>query len=85
MSLKKKTSSGHKFKFIFKISYMKLKWGMEYRGYLLSVDGYMNMQPANTEENIDGALSVCFDEVLRRYNNVLYVSCVKRIEEEVRK
>lgn len=23
---------------------VKLKWGMEYKGYLVSVDGYMNMQ-----------------------------------------
>uniref|UniRef100_H2UMQ7 Small nuclear ribonucleoprotein polypeptide F n=1 Tax=Takifugu rubripes TaxID=31033 RepID=H2UMQ7_TAKRU len=22
---------------------VKLKWGMEYKGYLVSVDGYMNM------------------------------------------
>lgn len=22
----------------------KLKWGMEYKGYLVSVDGYMNLQ-----------------------------------------
>uniref|UniRef100_A0A674K4T0 Sm protein F n=1 Tax=Terrapene triunguis TaxID=2587831 RepID=A0A674K4T0_9SAUR len=35
---------------------VKLKWGMEYKGYLVSVDGYMNMQLANTEEYIDGAL-----------------------------
>ncbi|KAH1170119.1 hypothetical protein KIL84_001104 [Mauremys mutica] len=36
---------------------VKLKWGMEYKGYLVSVDGYINMQLANTEEYIDGALS----------------------------
>ena len=23
---------------------VKLKWGMEYKGYLVSVDGYMNIQ-----------------------------------------
>ena len=23
---------------------VKLKWGMEYKGYLVSVDGYMNVQ-----------------------------------------
>uniref|UniRef100_A0A915EJP2 Sm protein F n=1 Tax=Ditylenchus dipsaci TaxID=166011 RepID=A0A915EJP2_9BILA len=32
----------------------KLKWGMEYRGILMSVDGYMNVHLANTEEYIDG-------------------------------
>ena len=23
---------------------VRLKWGMEYKGYLVSVDGYMNLQ-----------------------------------------
>ena len=32
---------------------IKLKWGMEYRGFLKSVDGYMNMQLTNAEEIID--------------------------------
>ncbi|XP_048203457.1 small nuclear ribonucleoprotein F-like [Perognathus longimembris pacificus] len=36
---------------------VKLKWGMEYKDYLLSVESYMNMQLANTEKYIDGALS----------------------------
>uniref|UniRef100_A0A8C0GWS6 Sm domain-containing protein n=1 Tax=Chelonoidis abingdonii TaxID=106734 RepID=A0A8C0GWS6_CHEAB len=40
-----------------KLVMVKLKWGMEYKGYLVSVNGYMNMQLANTEEYIDGALS----------------------------
>lgn len=26
---------------------VKLKWGMEYKGYLVSVDGYMNLQVNN--------------------------------------
>ena len=26
---------------------VKLKWGMEYKGYLVSVDGYMNLQVKN--------------------------------------
>lgn len=28
---------------------VKLKWGMEYKGYLVSVDGYMNMQVRHGE------------------------------------
>uniref|UniRef100_A0A670IU81 Sm protein F n=1 Tax=Podarcis muralis TaxID=64176 RepID=A0A670IU81_PODMU len=51
---------------------VKVKWGMEYKGYLVSVDGYKNMQLANTEEYIDGALSGHLGEVLIRCNNVLY-------------
>ncbi|XP_033028344.1 LOW QUALITY PROTEIN: small nuclear ribonucleoprotein F-like [Lacerta agilis] len=57
---------------------VKLKWGMEqYKGYLISVDGYKNMQLANTEEYIDGALSGHLDEVLIRCNNVLYIRGVE--------
>lgn len=36
---------------------VKLKWGHEYKGYLVSVDGYMNIQLANTEEYIDGQVA----------------------------
>nr|CAB3266449.1 small nuclear ribonucleoprotein F [Phallusia mammillata] len=50
---------------------VKLKWGMEYKGYLVSVDGYMNMQLANTEEYIEGALSGHLGEVLIRSQNVI--------------
>ncbi|VDM38684.1 unnamed protein product [Toxocara canis] len=45
----------------------KLKWGIEYRGYLVSVDGYMNLQMANTEEFIDGASTGNLGEVLIRH------------------
>jgi len=30
---------------------VKLKWGMEYKGYLVSVDGYMNLQVNLTSIN----------------------------------
>eukprot|EP01134_Creolimax_fragrantissima_P008386 CFRG8386T1 len=36
---------------------VKLKWGMEYKGILVSHDAYMNFQLANTEEYIDGVLA----------------------------
>ncbi|KAH6577599.1 hypothetical protein BASA50_002924 [Batrachochytrium salamandrivorans] len=52
---------------------VKLKWGMEYKGYLVSVDSYMNMQLANTEEYIDGVSQGVLGEVLVRCNNILYV------------
>ncbi|KAM5339913.1 small nuclear ribonucleoprotein F-like [Glossophaga mutica] len=60
---------------------VKLKWGMEYRGYPVSVDGYMNMQLANTEECRDGVLSGQLGEVLIRCNNVLYIRGVEAEEE----
>lgn len=31
---------------------VKLKWGMEYKGFLVSVDGYMNLQVNNSFLNI---------------------------------
>ncbi|KAM0844475.1 hypothetical protein ACQ4PT_057035 [Festuca glaucescens] len=52
---------------------VKLKWGMEYKGYLVSVDSYMNLQLANTEEYIDGQFSGNLGEILIRCNNVMYL------------
>jgi len=61
---------------------VKLKWGMEYKGYLVSVDGYMNLQLANTEEYIDGALTGNLGEVLIRCNNMLYIRGVEEEDED---
>eukprot|EP01111_Echinosteliopsis_oligospora_P001181 TRINITY_DN1166_c0_g1_i1.p1 TRINITY_DN1166_c0_g1~~TRINITY_DN1166_c0_g1_i1.p1 ORF type:complete len:100 (-),score=28.53 TRINITY_DN1166_c0_g1_i1:75-335(-) len=52
---------------------VKLKWGMEYKGILHSVDAYMNLQLAATEEFIDGSFQGNLGEVLIRCNNVLYI------------
>ncbi|XP_012861690.1 small nuclear ribonucleoprotein F-like [Echinops telfairi] len=52
---------------------VKLKRGMEYKGYLLSGDGYRNKQLVNTEEYIGGVLSGRLAEVSIRYNDVLYI------------
>ncbi|XP_027253652.1 small nuclear ribonucleoprotein F-like isoform X2 [Cricetulus griseus] len=60
---------------------VKLKWGMEYKSYLVSVDSYMSMQLANTEY-IDGAMSGHLGEVLIRCNNVLYIRGVEEEEED---
>jgi small nuclear ribonucleoprotein F len=35
-----------------KVVMVKLKWGNEYKGYLVSTDGYMNLPLAQTEEFI---------------------------------
>jgi len=50
---------------------VKLKWGMEYKGYLVSSDSYMNLQLANTEELQDGKSVGSLGEVFIRCNNVL--------------
>ena len=52
---------------------VKLKWGQEYRGYLSSVDSYMNLQLSSTEEYIDSAPTGVLGDVLVRCNNVLYI------------
>ncbi|XP_064632880.1 small nuclear ribonucleoprotein F [Lineus longissimus] len=61
---------------------VKLKWGMEYKGYLVSVDGYMNLQLFSTEEYIDGVNMGNLGEVLIRCNNVLYIRGVEEEDEE---
>ena len=45
---------------------VKLKWGHEYKGFLVSTDGYMNLQLAKTEEFIDGVSTGSLGEVLVR-------------------
>ena len=45
---------------------VKLKWGMEYKGTLVGVDNYMNMQLGNAEEFVDGACAGPLGEVLIR-------------------
>ncbi|KAL3095575.1 hypothetical protein niasHS_000988 [Heterodera schachtii] len=59
----------------------KLKWGMEYRGILMSIDGYMNLHLANTEEYIDGTNTGALGEVLIRCNNVLWISAAEEGEQ----
>ncbi|KAI4464230.1 small nuclear ribonucleoprotein f snrnp-f [Holotrichia oblita] len=61
---------------------VKLKWGHEYKGYLVSVDGYMNLQLANTEEYIDGSATGNLGEVLVRCNNVLFIRGAEEEDEE---
>ena len=57
---------------------VKLKWGHEYKGFLVSTDGYMNLQLASTEEFIDGNNTGALGEVLVRYYGsplVKYINC----------
>ncbi|KAK1925572.1 hypothetical protein DB88DRAFT_509235 [Papiliotrema laurentii] len=56
-----------------KIVNVRLKWGLEYRGFLVSTDGYMNLQLSNTEEIENGKSNGALGEVFIRCNNVLYI------------
>ena len=40
-----------------------VRWGMEYRGTLRSIDQYMNLQVVNTEEWMDGNFKGSLGEV----------------------
>ena len=50
---------------------VKLKWGMEYKGFLVSTDAYMTLQLARTEEYIDGQFAGNLWEVLIRFVHAL--------------
>lgn len=52
---------------------VKLKWGMEYRGILVSSDLYFNLQLADTEEFVEGESSGNLGEIFIRCNNVLHM------------
>ncbi|KAN0139996.1 small nuclear ribonucleoprotein SmF [Lactarius tabidus] len=56
--------------------FVRLKWGLEYKGFLVSTDGYMNLQLANTEEFQNGESNGTLGEVFIRCNNVLYITQV---------
>ncbi|KAK9870373.1 hypothetical protein WA026_007939 [Henosepilachna vigintioctopunctata] len=61
---------------------VKLKWGHEYKGYLVSTDGYMNLQLAQAEEFIEGASTGILGEVLIRCNNILFIRGAEEEDEE---
>jgi len=61
---------------------VKLKWGQEYKGYLVSVDNYMNIQLAKTEEHVGGQATGSLGEVLIRCNNVMYIRGIEEEDEE---
>lgn len=60
---------------------MRLKWGeTEYKGSLVSVDLYMNIQLSNTEEFVSGVSSGLLGQVLIRCNNVLWIGKAEDVE-----
>eukprot|EP00494_Astrolonche_serrata_P003556 UN03563 len=46
---------------------------MEYKGFLVSTDSYMNVQLASTEEYADGKFIGSVGELFIRCNNVMYI------------
>lgn len=65
---------------------MRLKWGQtEYRGRLVSVDLYMNIQLSGTEEFVNGTSSGTLGQVLIRCNNVLWIGKASEVEPKTAK
>jgi small nuclear ribonucleoprotein F len=58
-----------------KLVVVRLKWGPEYHGILVSTDAYMNVQLANAQEVLPGRPSQggLLGDVMIRCNNVLYI------------
>jgi small nuclear ribonucleoprotein F len=52
---------------------VRLKWGQEYRGRLVSLDSYLNFQLSEAEEWMEGECAGALGDVMIRCNNVLYV------------
>lgn len=52
---------------------VKLKWGLIYEGFLVSVDNYMNLQLAKAIEVVKDREEE-LGEILIRCNNVLYIA-----------
>lgn len=56
---------------------VRLKWGQtEYKGRLISVDSYMNIQLSGTEEYIDGKNTGSLGQVLIRYVRSGFKPCM---------
>lgn len=65
---------------------VRLKWGeTEYKGRLVSVDLYMNIQLSNTEEFVNGVSSGTLGQVLIRCNNVLWIGKADEVEPKTTK
>ena len=54
------------------MGFVRLKWGLEYKGYLLSSDAYMNLQLEQCEEYVDGEAQGSLGEVLIRCAHLFF-------------
>ncbi|KAJ0969225.1 hypothetical protein J5N97_022102 [Dioscorea zingiberensis] len=61
---------------------VKLNSGVDYRGILACLDGYMNIAMEQTEEYVNGQLKNKYGDAFIRGNNVLYISTSKRTQGE---
>ena len=57
---------------------VELNSGVNYRGILACLDGFMNIAMEQTEEYVDGQLKARYGDCFIRGNNVLYISTSKQ-------
>ncbi|KAF5373609.1 hypothetical protein D9758_000590 [Tetrapyrgos nigripes] len=53
---------------------VRLNSGVDYRGVLSCLDGYMNIALEQTEEHVNGKVTNRYGDAFIRGNNVLYIS-----------
>ncbi|KAI8320297.1 U6 snRNA-associated Sm-like protein LSm6 [Martensiomyces pterosporus] len=56
--------------------FVRLNSGIDYKGVLACLDGYMNIALEQTEEYVDGELRNRYGDAFIRGNNVLYISAI---------
>ncbi|KAL2915425.1 U4/U6-U5 snRNP complex subunit lsm6 [Polyrhizophydium stewartii] len=57
---------------------VKLNSGIDYRGVLESLDGYMNLAMSGTKEYVNGQEKNDYGDCFIRGNNVLYIAADKQ-------
>ncbi|EGN97181.1 hypothetical protein SERLA73DRAFT_92211 [Serpula lacrymans var. lacrymans S7.3] len=58
---------------------VRLTSGVDYRGVLSCLDGYMNIALEQTEEHVNGTLTNRYGDAFVRGNNVLYISAAEAL------
>ncbi|EDR00966.1 uncharacterized protein LACBIDRAFT_180652 [Laccaria bicolor S238N-H82] len=58
---------------------VRLTSGVDYRGLLSCLDGYMNIALEQTEEHVNGVVTNRYGDAFIRGNNVLYISAAEPI------
>jgi len=53
---------------------VRLTSGVDYKGVLSCLDGYMNIALEQTEEHVNGSVTNKYGDAFIRGNNVLYIS-----------
>uniref|UniRef100_A0A8C9XXR9 LSM6 homolog, U6 small nuclear RNA and mRNA degradation associated n=1 Tax=Sander lucioperca TaxID=283035 RepID=A0A8C9XXR9_SANLU len=75
MSLRKQTPSDFLKQIIGRPVVVKLNSGVDYRGVLACLDGYMNIAIEQTEEYVNGQLKNKYGDNLPHTSHVLYLLC----------